>query len=198
VASGDGKTTIVSNLAIATAEIRRKVLIIDSDLRRPRMHHVFDLQNERGLSDLLSEELSETNLASLIQETSIPNLHVLVAGPPTQAAAHLLYSPNFAATLARLKDVYDLILIDTPPVLSMTDARIAGRLADAAVLVARANVTTRDALLAVKQRFVEDGIPLLGTILNDWDPRKSPSGYYGGYNRSYYKHGYGYSADRSA
>jgi capsular exopolysaccharide synthesis family protein len=194
--TGDGKTTVVSNLAIATAEIRRKVLVIDADLRRPRMHDVFNLPNDRGLSDLLSEEFPANDLGNLIQETTIPNLHVLVAGPPTQAAAHLLYSPNFAAMLVRLKAEYDMIFIDTPPALQMTDARVAGRLADAAVLVARANSTTRDAMLAVKERFAEDRIQLLGTILNDWDPKKSLTGYYGRYNQSYYKHAYSYSPDK--
>ncbi len=192
--AGDGKTTVVSNLAIATAEIRRKVLVIDADLRRPRMHMVFEVSNDRGLSDLLSEELTDQALSSVVQESAIPGLHVLVAGPPTEAAAHLLYSPNFASILAKAQDEYDMILIDTPPVLQITDARIAGRLADAVILVARANVTTRDALLAVKDRFAEDRTPVMGTILNDWDPKKSHQGYYGAYRSSYYK-SYSYAAD---
>jgi capsular exopolysaccharide synthesis family protein len=184
----DGKTTVVSNLAIATAEIRLKVLVIDADLRRPRMHEVFSLPNERGLTDLLSEEFSKRNLIDLIQETPIPGLHVLTGGPPTQSASHLLYSPNFAALLNEVKEEYDMILIDTPPMLQMTDARVAGRLADAVVLVARAGLTTRDSLLAVKERFAEDRIRVLGTILNDWDSRRSTNGYYSG---SYYGRQYG-------
>jgi Mrp family chromosome partitioning ATPase len=80
-----------------------------------------------------------------------------------------------------------MILIDTPPMLQMTDARVAGRLADAVVLVARAGQTTRDALLAIKERFLEDRIRILGTVLNDWDPKRAPSGYYGRYSSSYYQ-----------
>ena len=182
----DGKTTAVSNLAIATAEIRRKVLVIDADLRRPRMHDIFGLSNERGLSDILREELSEENVAGLIQESGIPNLHVLTAGKATHAAAHLLYSRNFEPLLARFKREYDMILIDTPPMLQMTDARVVGRLADAVVLVARAGTTTRDAILAAKERLEEDCIRVLGTVLNDWDPKKSPGGYYGQYQSGYY------------
>jgi Mrp family chromosome partitioning ATPase len=80
--------------------------------------------------------------------------------------------------------------------LNITDARVAGRLADAVVFVARAGRTTRDAALAAHQRFAEDRIPILGTILNDWDPAKAPGGYYGNHGGSYYG-GYKYSAYRS-
>jgi polysaccharide biosynthesis transport protein len=185
---GEGKTTIVSNLAIALAEIRRRVLIIDADLRRPRMHDVFGLSNERGLGSLLQEELTEESLELLIQETKVHGLHVLTGGPPTSAAANLLYSLNFSQLLAILKKQYDMILIDTPPALQMTDARVAGRLADAVVLVARANKTTRDALLTVKKRFTDDRTRVIGSILNDWDSQNARAGYYKAayYNSAYY------------
>lgn len=175
----DGKTSVVTNLALATAEIRRKVLIVDADLRRPRMHDIFDVPNDRGLGNILREELSATSLTGLIHETRVPGLHVLAAGPPTEAAAHLLYSPNLAALLSKFRSEYDMILVDTPPMLQMTDARVAGRLADAVILVARSGKTTRDALLAARDRFVEDRIHVLGTILNDWNPKKTLDGYYG-------------------
>jgi capsular exopolysaccharide synthesis family protein len=187
----DGKTTVVSNLAIATAEIRRKVLVIDADLRRPRMHDVFQLSNERGLSDLLAEEFSEQNLLDLVQQTGIPGLHVLTGGPPTAAAANLLYSPNFEVIIRRLEEDFDMIYIDTPPMLQMTDARVTGRLVDAVVLVARVGRTTRDALLAAKDRLEEDRIHVLGTILNDWDPKRAPNGYYRSpYYSNYYNNRY--------
>ena len=182
----DGKTTVVSNLAIATAEIRRKVLVIDADLRRPRMHDIFGVSNDRGLSDILREELSEESVAGLVQETGIPNLHVLTAGKATNAASHLLYSRNFAPLLAKFKREYDMVLVDTPPMLQMTDARVAGRLADGVVLIARAGETTRDAILAAKERLGEDCIRILGTVLNDWNPKNSPGGYYGVYRQDYY------------
>jgi succinoglycan biosynthesis transport protein ExoP len=176
---GDGKTSVVSNLALATAEIRRKTLIVDADLRRPRMHDIYRLPNDRGLSDILRAELTQESLAGLIHETNVPNLHILPAGPSTEAAAHLLYSPNFAALIARFRTEYDMIFIDAPPTLQMTDARVAARLADGVVLVSRAGKTTRDALLAARDRFLEDRIPVIGTILNGWNPRKAPRGYYG-------------------
>ena len=180
--ASDGKTTITSNLAIAMAEVRNNVLIIDADLRRPRMHELFGVTNERGLSDLLKEPiLSDEAIAKAIQPTRVPGVSVLTSGVPTHTAANLLYSPSLIELLAKLKKQYDMVLIDTPPMLQMTDARLVARLADAVVLVARAGQTTRDAILAAYQRLSEDRIRVLGTILNDWDPKRSPAGSYGYY-----------------
>jgi Mrp family chromosome partitioning ATPase len=89
-----------------------------------------------------------------------------------------------------MKQQYDMVFIDTPPMLQMTDARLVGRLADAVVIVARAERTTRDAILAAYQRFSEDRIRVLGTILNGWDPKRSSAGYYGYYRGSGYQSHY--------
>jgi capsular exopolysaccharide synthesis family protein len=184
----EGKTTLVSNLGIAMAEIGRKVLIIDADLRRPRMHDLFELPNDRGMSTLLKERaVTEEALNEILCETSIPGLFVLPAGPSTHAAANLLYSSIFPDILKLLRKQFDTILIDTPPMLQMTDARVIGRLADAVVIVTRAGKTTREAAIAAYQRFAEDKTRVLGTILNDWNPKLAPNGYYGYYN------GYGHS-----
>ncbi|MBI3281352.1 MAG: polysaccharide biosynthesis tyrosine autokinase [Acidobacteria bacterium] len=183
---GEGKTTVVSNLGIAIAEIRQKVLLIDADLRKPRLHDIFAVPNERGLSTLLEQRpLPAGALEELIHATSVPGLFVLPSGPPTAAAANLLHSPSLAAVLERARESFDMVLIDTPPMLQMPDARVVGRISDAVLLVARAGNTTRDTAVAARQRFAEDGIRLLGTVLNNWDFKASPSGYsryYGGYN----------------
>lgn len=185
--ASDGKTTVATNLGIAMAEIRRNVLLIDADLRRPRVHEVFKLPNDKGLSDLLrAQTFSDDSVNACIHSTEVQGMHVLTSGPPTSAAANLLYSPNLAALLTKLKHQYDLIIIDTPPMLQMTDARVIGRSADAVVLVARAEQTTRDAILAASQRFSQDRIRVLGTILNDWNPKRSPGAYYGQYEAKYY------------
>jgi capsular exopolysaccharide synthesis family protein len=183
--AADGKTTVVSNIALAAAEIRMKVLIIDADLRRPQMHQIFTVANERGLEELLRADLETTNLASYVKPTHTPNLDLLTAGQPTNGAAHLLYSPNMGALIKKFAAEYDMVLIDSPPMLQMTDARILGRQADAVVLVARAGHTSRDALTAVKDRFEEDRIPVLGSILNNWDPSRASTNYYGAYSDTY-------------
>jgi capsular exopolysaccharide synthesis family protein len=191
----EGKTTLVSNLAIAMADIRRKVLIIDADLRRPRIHDLFDLPNDEGLSTILRERsaLTQEVLNAAIQPSHMPGLSILTSGPATTSSANLLYSDNMTELLDLARAEFDLVLIDTPPTLLLADARVLGRLADGVVVVTRANQTTRDAVVAVTKRFAEDGTHIIGTILNDWDPKKAPNGYYGYHNYS----GYGYDYDYS-
>jgi polysaccharide biosynthesis transport protein len=184
----EGKTTVVTNLGIAMAEIGRSVLIIDADLRRPRIHSVFGVPNHKGLGGLLKQNpLPETELDGLIQETRVPGLYVLPSGPPTDEAANLLYSPNLRAILGKLQKEFDMILVDTPPMLELPDARLVGRAVDAMILVARAQQTTKDALVAVYQRLSDDRIRMLGTVLNDWNPKKSIKGYYGYGAGTYFK-----------
>jgi capsular exopolysaccharide synthesis family protein len=175
----EGKTTVASNLAIALAEVHQRVLLIDGDMRKPRLHEIFDVGNERGLSDVLKENvaLGESGLAGVIQQTRLENLFLLPSGPVSSAAATLLFSRQMPGLLRDLQREFDSILIDTPPMLQMPDARVLGRLADAVLLVVRAGHTTRDAAMAARQRFEEDGTQVLGTILNDWDPKAS-GGYY--------------------
>ena len=187
----EGKMTVASNLAIALAEVHQRVLLIDGDMRRPRLHEIFDAGNEGGLSDILKENgaRAESGLAGAIQETKLPNLFLLASGPVSSAAATPLFSRQMPGLLKDLLRQFDSILIDTPPMLQMPDARVLGRLTDAVLLVVRAGHTTRDAAMAARQRFEEDGTPLLGTILNDWDPKSSGGGYDGYYKGGgYYRH----------
>src|ERR1035437_529960 len=177
----EGKSTVTSNLGIALAEIREKVLLIDADLRKPRLHDIFGLPNEKGLSSLLMERPVPPELMEgIVQETQIPGLFVLPSGPATQASA------NLPELLAQFKKEFDMVILDTPPMLQMPDARVIGRIADGVLLVLRAGQTTRDAAIAARQRFGEDETRVVGTILNGWDPKRSPNGYYG------YSKGYGY------
>lgn len=188
-APSEGKTTVACNLAIAISQTGHKVLLIDADLRRPRIHEVFDLPNDRGLSTLLRETTTvrEPWLGDNIHETEVPGLFVLPSGPETSAASNLLYSPRLGELLKHLRAGFDMIIIDTPPMLQMSDARVAARLSDAIVLVLRSGKTTRDAALAICEWLRRDNTRLLGTILNDWNPQNSPNGYYGrdGYCKSY-------------
>jgi len=189
----EGKSTVASNLAVAIAEVGQRILLIDADLRRPRQHEIFNMENESGLSNLLrrrTELNGDISLGGLIRESAIPGLFVLTSGPPTSAATNLLYSSYFPEFLNYLRDQFDVVLIDTPPMLQIPDARIVGRSADKVIMVIRAGQTTRDAALAARQRFSEDGTEILGTILNDWDPKSSGAGHH-----TYYDYR---SADRHA
>jgi capsular exopolysaccharide synthesis family protein len=183
----EGKSTVVSNLGIAVAEVNQKVLLIDADLRKPRLHDVFNLKNDNGLSDLLrSKENLSAVLAGAIQETHVPDLYVMTSGSSTSAATSLLYSNRMPELLKHLRSEFETIFIDTPPMQQIPDARVLGRLVDCVIIVVRAGKTTRDAAMAARQRFSEDGTRMLGTILNDWNPKRSPNGYYGSNGKGYY------------
>jgi capsular exopolysaccharide synthesis family protein len=181
---GEGKSSIVSNLGIALAEINQRVLLVDADMRKPHLHDIFNVSNSWGLSDLLREKssLESSPVEGLCRKTDIEGLHLLPSGPGTVSIANLLYSRRLFELLQRLRAEFDIVVIDTPPMLYISDARVLGRLADGAILVIRASKTTRDAARAAKQRLVDDGIPVLGTILNEYDLRKKPRyGYYNSY-----------------
>jgi capsular exopolysaccharide synthesis family protein len=185
----EGKSTVASNLAIAIAEVGQRVLLVDADLRRPRQHEIFNMDNENGLSNLLRYRIElngDCSLGGLIRESAIPGLFVLTSGPGITTATNLLYGSYLPELLKYVRDQFDVVLIDTPPMLQIPDARVVGRMADKVIMVIRAGQTTRDAALAARQRFSEDGTEILGTILNDWDPKSSTNGYYSSYNRRYY------------
>jgi succinoglycan biosynthesis transport protein ExoP len=177
---GEGKSSTVSNLGRALAEINQKVILIDADLRKPTLHDSFGVSNTWGLSDILREKtrLTEAPLDVLAKTTSIEGLYVLPSGPMTTNIANLFYSDRMSELVERLRTEFTTIIIDTPPISYLSDARILGRVADGAVLVVRAGVTTRDGALSAKRRLQDDGVTLLGTILNAWDGNaKSRYGY---------------------
>lgn len=181
---GDGKTTVASNLSIAMAEIRQKVVLIDGDLRRPRLHKVFGISNDWGLSDVLRADttLETVPIANLVRKTKVSGLYVLAGGRGAITTSTLLYSPRMIGLLDRLRNEFDMVLVDAPPVMHLADARVLGRLADGVILVIRAGQTTTESAIFASQRFAEDGTRVLGTILNSWNPNAS----------SNYRYTYGY------
>jgi receptor protein-tyrosine kinase len=188
----EGKTTVVSNLGISLAEINHRVLLIDADMRRPRLHNVFDVPNRKGLSDLLLEKepINETTLEAACWQTSIPGLSLLTSGSSRHSASSLVHSARLPELLKVAREKFDTVVVDTPPMVNISDARVVARYGDAVILVIRSAVTTRDAALLAKRRFAEDGIQLLGTILNWWNPKTPGYGYYRYYYAGYY-HYYG-------
>ena len=169
----EGKTTIATNLGIASAERKHHVLLIDADLRRPRLQDRFHLPNHDGLAELLrmpesAVTIDDAELERFVQPTRLPNLWVLTSGAAGAVSPELLYASSLSGLLQRLARRFDLIFIDAPPLLLYSDARILGRLSDGLVMVVRANKWRRDELNAVYQGLILDQIPVLGTILNDW------------------------------
>lgn len=184
---GAGKTTVTSNLGMATAEIGRRVLLIDADLRRPRLHRLFEIPNSFGLTDILriTTPLEEIPVNQLVRQTKIPGLCLVPSGPTTDGLTSLLYSPRLTEFLERVAKEFDLVLIDAPPMLHFADARVLGRHADGVILVLRSGQTKRDAAMLARQRFDEDGTCVLGTILNSWDLKNPRSPYAYAYNDAY-------------
>lgn len=187
----EGKTTIVCNLSAAMAEVQASVLLIDADMRRPRLHTVFQMENGPGLSDLLAghEALRWEDIEPLLRETSVPGLKLLTSGQSRHKATSLLYSSRLTELMQIMRQRFDTTLFDTPPMINIADARIMGRLADGVIMVVRSSQTSRDAAVMAKQRLGEDGSPLLGVILNGWNPH-APGyshyrNYYEGYNHYY-------------
>jgi capsular exopolysaccharide synthesis family protein len=189
-APSEGKTTISTNLAVALAEIHKRVLLIDADLRRPRLHHIFDLDNDKGMVDLLRRtEPLQGSLDGHVRATAIPNLSVMPAGRSGPGDPTLLHSARLGEIVKICRGLYDVVILDTPPMMTMADARVIARHADGVVLVVRATRTSRDSLRDAYRRFSEDGSRVLGAILNDWNPKKSGRyGYYQYYSK--YKHYY--------
>jgi len=180
---GEGKTTVITNLGIALAQANERVLLVDGDMRRPRLHEIFGADNSVGLGNVLA---GRSSLA--VHETKISNLFLLPSGHTEDTG--LLFKPELRALLRRLKAEFDMVLIDTPPMLQMPDARLFGRHADAVILVV-AQHTARDAARVACQKLREDGSFLLGTILNNWNPKDSFHRYpeYREYYKSYNQQG---------
>jgi polysaccharide biosynthesis transport protein len=196
---GEGKTTVATNIAIARAETNRRVLLLETDLRRPRLATVFGLETANGWGDLILQEgeFRPDVLDSLIRPTDVPQLFALGGGAIDPESIHKVFnSPKVPLLLAALRRKFDMIVIDTPPVLRFPEARLMGRLSDGVVLVLRSDYTDRMDALAAQEKLWEDGIPILGTVLNDWNPNndRQKSRPYGGY-ASYYQH---YSTTDSA
>lgn len=180
----DGKSMTVSHCGIALAEMGKKVLLIDADLRKPSLHVLLDAPNNWGLSNILSENnvLASMPVESLTRATHIPSLSVITSGPGIANVSSLLYSPRFDELIKRLRQEFDVIMIDVPPIFAVADARIIGRCADVAVLIIRAGRSTVQMALNAKQRLEEDGLEILGTVLNAWN---GPAGSYTAYNYYY-------------
>lgn len=177
---GEGKSTTASNLAVVMAQAGNKTVIIDCDQRKPRLHKVFNLSNERGISDVLAKEIK---FEDALQDTGVKDLTMITSGTKPPNPAELLASGAMKEFLESLKDKYDSIIIDTPPIVAVTDAQLLSRHADGCILVVASAQADRDAAMKAKELLEKVDAKILGIVLNKVDG--SHKGYYGAYY-SYY------------
>lgn len=171
---GEGKSTTTTNLAVAYAQADRKVLLIDADLRKPTMHQTFLKSNRLGLTNILT---GRVNSNEAIVETHISNLDLLPSGPIPPNPSEILASKRMSALLEEMKQSYDIILIDTPPALAVTDAQIVATKCDGVILVIQAGSVKKEAAIRVKSSLEHVKARILGVVLNNVD-RKQGEGYY--------------------
>jgi len=177
----EGKSTISINLAGSLAQMDKKVLLLDCDLRKPRIHNIFEIDRYPGISDYL---FSNATLNEIIRETKLKNLNVISSGTIPPNPSELLASKQMKDFLEKMKGLYDFIVIDSPPYISVTDAEILFRITDGTILVLRAGKTPADAFFRTCEKLMRlDAHNFLGVVFNNFS-YKSAYGYY--YNYYYY------------
>ena len=173
--AGEGKSTTVANVAVVYAQQGKRVLLIDADLRKPTVHYSFRVDNVKGLSNLLVDNIP---FLEVVHETNVENLHVVTCGPIPPNPSELLASNKMERMIEELKQVYDVILIDSPPVLAVTDAQILSALVDGVVLVVRSKQTEIEAAQKAIDLLRSSNAKILGAILNGQDKKHANNYYY--------------------
>lgn len=187
---GEGKTTTAVNTAISLAQLGASVLLIDCDLRRPKVHKVFGVNHLHGLSTYLSRDVE---IDTLVQSLPIPNLSLLPCGPIPPNPAELISSERMREMLEMLTQRYDHIVIDSPPLINVTDPVILSTMVDGVIMVVHAGKSTRDVIRRASQELTGVGAKVFGVVLNNVNLQRE------GYDEYYYQRYYStYSSDASS
>lgn len=183
---GEGKTTTTANLGVALAQTGKRVIIISCDLRKPRLHRFFGLENKVGISSLVA---GNATLAEATQRVpGLDSLRLIASGPVPPNPAEMLGSEQIQRLLKGLRSSADFVLLDTPPVSAVSDALVLAPESDAVILVADASKATRSQIETVRDQLEQVGANIIGGIFNNFDPSTAKYGYY---YRGYYRYGYG-------
>ncbi len=182
----EGKSTTATNMAVSFAQLGSKVVLVDTDLRKPRIHKIFKVRNIVGLSNVLTGRVQPRDA---IQSTLVPNLEIMPCGPIPPNPAELLNSPRMAELLALLRTKYSYVLVDTPPMLFVSDAAIVSSICDCTVIVLRPEKAFRKPFLTMIGELAKAKAKVAGVIFNDVNIRKNT--YYADHYRYHYRYKYG-------
>jgi len=186
--ASEGKSTVISNLAIAYAQFGMKVLLVDGDMRKPTIHKMFSTPKKPGLANMITKR---SKMDESIFKTEIDNLYVMPAGSLPPNPSELLGSKAMKELFAQLRKQFDKIFFDAPPLMAVTDAALLGSMTDGVLLVARAGEAQKEVVVHLQQEMKNTKITIAGTVLNDVNPKNTSSGYYYYYQRYYFDKYYG-------
>lgn len=174
--AGEGKTTTLANLGVSLAHADRRVIVVSADLRKPRLHEFFRIDNDKGVTTILS---GETTLPESLIRVGVDRLRVLPSGPSPLNPAEVLGSEAMGELLDQLRDMADLVLLDAPPILSVADATVLSPMSDGVILVVNPSQSSRSAVVNAVQRLEQVGTHIVGGVLNNFDLSEGSGSYYG-------------------
>lgn len=183
---GEGKTTTAVNTAISLAQTGASVVIIDADMRRPRLHSIFNLSDRAGLSSILSSDLSETSILELVFKDEFTGLHLLTSGPIPPNPAELLGSDQMRRLITTLQSNFSHVVVDSPPVSSFTDGVLISTMVDGVLLVVHGGKSSRHIVRRSRQLLQDVGAKIFGVVLNNINLQSHDYYYYQHYNRRHY------------
>ena len=182
-APGEGKSTTLANLGVVLAQAERSILLVDADLRRPTLHRIFRQRMTPGLTSYLA---GDSLLEAVISKTSVANLSVVPCGPLPPNPAELLASRRMQEFLGAVSERFDMVLLDSPPVLAVTDACAVAAMTDGVIFVVGSGKIPQAAVRRAKEQIEAAQGKVLGAVVNQFDARASQ-----GYSRAYYQRYYG-------
>ena len=172
---GAGKSTTAANVAIAFAQAGKRTVLLDADLRRPTTHYTFEVQNQRGLSTAI---VNDIQAEEVVKTTKVENLDLITSGPIPPNPSELLASNKMTQFFKVLSMQYDMVIVDSPPILAVTDGQLLSKMVDGTILVSNVETNNRDSLTHAKELLEKADANMLGVVLNNKRIKDEGDSYY--------------------